>query len=468
MAVAKRKPADALLGHEKPRLAPPTPARTLVKDFQAQAAEIKLPLYPWQSCAGRYLYALGRGQLWLYPEVAVIVARQAGKTTLLKPHIMRRLRMGRRILHAAQTRELPRLLFEEIEPLVREEYGQAARIRRGAGQETITVPGGGSYKIVAATGGAPRGLSIDDLLLDEVRELDPAFVGAAIPTTAASANPQILYLSNAGSDSTAALNSIRARSQEDPSLAYLEWSAAPGRAADDPLGWAEANPSLGHNPGILANLQRQYTSARLGGTLASFETEYLCRWVSTMRARLVGEAEWMLCRDSDLEAPRSPAIGVSMSPDGKRASVAVAWMRPDDSVGLRLLFNVTGDPIDTDALGRDVKQVATRLGIRQAGYDPLTDGELAKFFHKPTPISGQPFANASAIFVNRVNAGKVRWSDADAVTDDLTWTSRKQDHETGSYQAVRAQDDRSITASLAAIRAVWLASGPKPATPKVM
>jgi hypothetical protein len=54
------------------------------------------------------------------------------------------------------------------------------------------------------------------------------------------------------------------------------------------------------------------------------------------------------------------------------------------------------------------------------------------------------------------------------VTDDLTWTSRKQDHETGSYQAVRAQDDRSITASLAAIRAVWLASGPRPVSPKVV
>ena len=187
-----------------------------------------------------------------------------------------------------------------------------------------------------------------------------------------------------------------------------------------------------------------------------------------MRERLVGDAEWALCREPDLEAPRNATLGVSMSPDGKRASVAAAWMRPDDSVGLRLLFNVPGDPIDTDALGKDLQNLASKLGVRRIGYDPLTDKELAKFFKKPESIAGQTFANASATFANRVKAGKVRWTDADAVTDDLTWTSRKQDRETGTYQAVRSQDDRSITAALAAIRAVWLASGPKPAVARVL
>ncbi len=209
------------------------------------------------------------------------------------------------------------------------------------------------------------------------------------------------------------------------------------------------------------SLERLHRSAVLAGNLGHFETEYLCRWVSTMRERLVGGAEWSLCGVEELESPRRPFIGVSMSPDGKRASVVVAWMRSDDSVGLRSAIEGTGDPIDADQLLRDVKALATGLGIThdRIGYDPLTDTGLVKNLKKPTPISGQKFANASAIFVNRVNAGKIRWDQADAITDDLTWTSRKQDHETGSYQAVRAQDDRPITAALAAIRAVWMASG---------
>jgi hypothetical protein len=77
-------------------------------------------------------------------------------------------------------------------------------------------------------------------------------------------------------------------------------------------------------------------------------------------------------------------------------------------------------------------------------------------------ISGGKFSNASAQFVNAITARKLAWSEADAVSDDLTWTARKIDSQAmGSYQAVRAKDDHPVTAALAAIRAVWLASGPK-------
>jgi hypothetical protein len=41
------------------------------------------------------------------------------------------------------------------------------------------------------------------------------------------------------------------------------------------------------------------------------------------------------------------------------------------------------------------------------------------------------------------------------------WTARKALDE-GRFEAVRADDKRPITAALAAIRAVWLASGPRP------
>jgi hypothetical protein len=57
--------------------------------------------------------------------------------------------------------------------------------------------------------------------------------------------------------------------------------------------------------------------------------------------------------------------------------------------------------------------------------------------------------------------------DADVVGEDLTWTARKENDETGSYAAVRANDDRPITAALAAIRAVWLATGLRPAAPRI-
>jgi hypothetical protein len=426
--------------------------------------------------SGRYLYALGADDRWLYPEVAELVSRQNGKTKKLVPHIVKRLRMGRRIMHTAQNRDLPREVFSEVAEIMGAEPGALAvkggRIvmpRFANGQEEIRMRNGGSYRIVAPTRSGARGPSNDDVLIDEVRELDSFdFIAAAKPTLAASPNPQMYYLSNMGDDSSVVLNALRLRADSDPSLAYLEWSAAPDRTADDQLGWLESNPSIGRIPHLLDYLGREYETNKLQGTLAIFETEHLCRQVATMRQHLVDQFAWARGRMDDLEDPRRAAMALSMSPDGRRASVAVAWMRDDLTVGLRLLYNVPGDPIDTALLGKDIALTASRLGIKQVGFDPLTDGELAKYVKKPEPISGQKFANASAQFVNLVNADHVRWKDADAVTDDLTWTSRKQDHETGSYQAVRAQDDRSITASLAAIRAVWLASGPKPTSPKVM
>jgi len=170
---------------------------------------------------GRYLEALTADDLWLYPEVAALVARQNGKTEILLPHIKRRLEMGRRVLHLAQTRELPRRLFNRLAPLIERDH-RDAKVRRGAGQEMIELPNGGVYSIAAATGGGARGISADDLLVDEAREIDEDVVGAALPTVTASLNPQIVYLSNAGHESSLFLNSIRARAGKDQALAYLE------------------------------------------------------------------------------------------------------------------------------------------------------------------------------------------------------------------------------------------------------
>jgi hypothetical protein len=467
MAMTARK-LKPVVGREKPRLAPPTPARSLVAEYIEVAEELGISLFPWQKVSGRYSYALGMDDRWLYPEVCDVASRQNGKTKPLVPHIVKRLRMGRHVMHTAQNRELPREVFSEVAEIMGAEPGQLAikggRIvmpRFANGQEEIRMRNGGSYRIVAPTRSGARGPSNDDVIIDEVRELDSFdFIAAAKPTLAASRNPQMLYRSNMGDDTSVVLNALRLRSQTDPSLAYLEWSAAPERSSDDREGWLEANPSIGHIPHLLDYLVREYETNKLQGTMAIFETEHLCRAVNTMRERLVDQFAWARSRMDDLEEPRRPAMAISMSPDGKRATCAVAWMRDDLTVGLRLLYNVPGDPIDTARLGADLKATAMRLGAKQIGYDPLTDAELAKYLPKPEPISGQKFANASAQFVNLVQSDHVRWRDADAVTDDLTWTSRKQDHETGSYQAVRAQDDRSIT--------VWLASGPRPVSPKVV
>jgi hypothetical protein len=479
VALASRAPRK-LVGHAKPRLAPPVPVKHDLKGFRDVAASLGIELMPAQETAAKYITATNADGMNLYRDIAIVMARQNGKTTLMKPVIKRALLQGKRILHLAHTRELPRTMFADIAPTLPEDLflrrrGKGGRMqtvwpRGGAGQEEILLGNGGSYRIAAAGQGGGRGQTTDLVIIDELREMkDNAILSAVLPTLAFSKDPQIIYLSNAGDETSVVLNAIRERAGDDPSLAYLEWSAAPERATDDVEGWAEANPSLGIYPQVFPNLERDYRSHRLQGTIAIFETENLCRWVITTRESLVDHQAWVNAQSDSELTPVRPFMAVSMDPEGRRASVAVSWQRPDGNPAVRLLFNVTGDPIDTNKLGMDIRAVAARLGVRQTGFDPLTDAELVKYLTKTKPVNGREFANASAQFVNVVTAGKLAWWDCDAVTDDLTWTARKPDTtDKGSFEAVRSKDDRPITASLAAIRAVWLASGPRPASPRVM
>jgi len=470
LAEAVRKPR---LGNPLPRLAPPTPAVSDLPAFRETAAGMGIVLMPWQCTSARYLTARGADGLHQFREVCIVVARQNGKTTLMKPLIIRALRDGKRVIHVAQVRELPRHMFGVIADALSEEpdlfpkrRGKVIWPRYGAGQEEILLVNGGSYRIAAAGRGGGRGWPADLVIVDELREMqDFEVVSALEPTLTMSADPQMVFLSNAGDDKSVVLNSVRSRAETNDagdSLAYLEWSARPDRAADDLDGWREANPAFGHYPQVRRTLESSYAKHKLGGTLAIFETEHLCRWVNSTRQRLVDDFAWAVCAAEELEAPKRPWIGISTAPEGTRVSVAATWRQSDDTIALRLLHNVSGNPVNIDAFGADLRKEARAMGVSGVLYDPLTDAALAKFFSKPEPVAGQKFANASSIFVHAVTAGKLRWQDADAISDDLTWTAAKHDRESGTFQAVRSSDERPITASLAAIRAVWRASDPKP------
>lgn len=448
-----------LVGIAEPRLAPPVPVKSAIDEYKAAATLLGIKLMGWQTIAARFMVALD-GKRWKYHEVCVVVARQNGKTTLLLPFILMHLRRGDRLLHTAQNRSIPRETFLELAWKLNGDP-DVAEIRFANGQELIRFTNGGRYTLVAPRPGV-RGYSVDIVLLDEVREQDSFDLLAGIkPTLTASRNPQVVYLSNAGDGDSVVLNDLRRRKDSDPSLAYLEWSAQPGRALDDVEGWREANPALGTTI-LFETLQGFHASF----PPPVFETEHLCRWVVTMQPRLVADAKWEQCRGV-LEDGRRPALGISMDASGTRASAVLAWQQSDGTIAVRVIADVHGEPIDTDRFGTELSDRAIRSGVSSVAFDDLTDRGLSRFFKAAKPMTGREFANASANFVRVIDAGRLRWDDADAVTNDLAWTARRPLTE-GAWVAVKAKEDRPITASLAAIRAVQLASGPRPAVPRVL
>ena len=189
MALAERVVRTAPKGRAKPRISPPTPAKSGLREYEACAAEIDIELMPWQRAAARYLTAQGADGRWLYREFAAIVARQNGKTKLLVPAVVDRLRSGRRIMHTAQNRELPREVFGIVADIMQGKYKSELRSkpRFANGQEEIRTTNGGLYRIVAPTRGGARGPSNDDVIIDELREMDDYdFIAAAKPTLTAS------------------------------------------------------------------------------------------------------------------------------------------------------------------------------------------------------------------------------------------------------------------------------------------
>jgi len=471
-----------LMGHAMPRIAPELPEPSAAFDEYIDAAtDLGIDLMPWQQVAAAYLTATrpplhavgGKPRtwgaddepLWLWVYLCIVAARQNGKTTLLLPYIWAGLRRGERILHTAQNRILPKETFDALDDLVGERP-EVRTVRRANGQEFIGMRNGGRYKIVAPNRGT-RGLSADKVIIDEVREQrDMQLQGRINPTITASRNPQVLYLSNAGSEESLVLNDLRRRRDSDPTLCYLEWSSAPGRSLDDHEGWAEANPALGHTiqPWLLESFRQSETTA-------TFETERLCRWVLSMQPRLVPADAWGRARvDSVSSTVVRPVLGVSMAADAQRACAVMAWQLPDGRIGVRLEANVTGDPIDTDRLGRDLQQRALRAGVVWVAYDDATDRDLARYFAKRAKaLGGKEFANACEFFTRALDTGRVVWADAATadVAQDLAWTTR-HDRPDGTFDADRASDERSIPGTLATIRAVWLASAPKPAAPRVL
>jgi hypothetical protein len=448
----------AVMGLEgAPRIGP-VPSATSHIEWASRASErLGLEPYPWQSYVLNESLACKSDGTLKYREIAAIVARQNGKTEILRPRIVAGLDAGRRILHTAQNRIIPRNTLLSIARLDPSRY----KVREANGQESILDrETGGWYKIIAPQRGA-RGESADDLIIDEVREYeDWSFISAAEPTVSASEDPQVIYLSNAGSELSVVLNDLRARGMAGAEgLCYMEWSADPELATDDPVGWMQANPSLGYGHLTMERLQALYEKYRDAGELAIWETEHLCRWVASMLPRLIMDVTWQQAR-STIEPPRLPALGISVDPSGKRASAVLAWPQLDGSVAVMEAADVTGDPINLTALAAELEQRMKAWNVIGVAYDPWTDQHLARHFPEISKsITGQEFANATERFVRQVETGQLHWQVADSISSDLPYAARKPTVGT-AFMAERAKGDRSITAVLAAIRAVWVASAP--------
>jgi len=344
-----------IFGSTEPRLFTPplrelTPATTLGFDAIEFARDILgVTLLPWQEWWLIHALELREDGKLRFGTIVTLVARQNGKTFLLMVLTLYFLyvRGVRLVLGSAQKVDTAKESWEAAydhaaaveclaEEFVPNSRGIPGRWDRNGANE-IRLVGNRRYKISASTPGAGRGLSVDLLIMDEIRQQKDAKAWAALSkTTAARPESLIVAISNAGEDSSVVLNTLRAAalSGRSPDLAIFEWSAKDGAALNDLEAWKAANPALGFMRSL-----RRLALDMVTDDPETFRTECLCQRVIALDILFDPDA-WRNCSDPemtlDAEKPRIYCC-LDVAPDGMHGTLVAAAVTLDGKVKLEVI-----------------------------------------------------------------------------------------------------------------------------------
>lgn len=297
-------------------------------------------LLPWQEEILSISAMTDRAGLWRSFENVVIAPRQQGKSFITIPRALAgALIYGERLIvysaHEYKTAQETWLLMREacqsdaLAPYVK-------RIRTATGSESVEFTNGARFKMMSRTKSSGRGFSPDCLLLDEAFALTNDIMASVIPSLAARPNPQIYYLSSAGTLQSEVLFGLRRRghSKTASRMAYWEWHAEHGDDIRDEKVWAQANPSYGvlsTRESILRELESMSQRA--------FERERLGIWSESFAETAMDEED-VMAAVVDVPLPprdgRPMAWGVAVMKDRSSAAIAASF-RADDGVPVVVL-----------------------------------------------------------------------------------------------------------------------------------
>ena len=457
-------------GSTTPRLeTPAAPGDGVGDQLVDLAADLGMPLLPWQAHLALNAHKGAPGD-WAHRVVGVTVARQNGKSALLQLRIAAGLLLWdeKLIIATAQSREVALETFRGVVDLLEGHPKYVAQIRsviRSYGREELVLRNGCRYRLVAPTAGGARGFSAHLAVIDELREHKSYDAYAAISYTTTVPKGQLWLASNAGDQSSVVLNDIRrqALAEAEPGdVYYAEWSADPHLDVDDPTGWAQANPSLGHLIDIDVIAGRYKTDPR-----PVFETEALCRWVDVLDSPWPPDA-WADCADPDLElvkgAPTFLAVDVSI--DRRHAALVAVQQLDDDRLAAHLIQTWTADgAIDDLAVAAAIAPYAREYTARSVAFDRYTAAGIASRLATAGiavgDCSGPQFAQACDELLSAMVHGRLVHGAQDTLTEHVM-AAVKKPYSDGGWRIVRRQSAGPIAGAVALAMAVHYASQPLP------
>lgn len=339
-----------------------------VVDFAEQV--IGMRFHPWQRWLMIHaLEVLSNGD-FRFRKILVLVARQNGKTSGVEIKNLWKLYVLQvpLVIGTAQNLDVAEESWDKCIEIIEgteDLKAELVEVIKVNGKKAFRLASGGRYKVQAANRRGGRGLSAEDVNLDELREHQKWDAwGAVTKTTNAKLNAQVWSFSNAGDDQSVVLNHLQqagraaAENPEDAdiSMGHFEWSApdetrctcgrpskdVPHRAGCALLDrriQAMANPSAGYPGGILWTALQSDAQTDPDPV---FLTECLCVRVADLSGKKIDPVKWRALGDKSSRRHGDVALCVDISPDREWSAIALYGHREDGVGHLQILDYLEG------------------------------------------------------------------------------------------------------------------------------
>jgi len=467
---ASRKPK--LMGAVKPRIMSPALKGNSYGDAFAEFCKsCNYNLMPWQKFVADDFLTVDADGNFIRKTVAILVARQNGKSWLAAFRILFGLfELGEKsVVAMSSNRSMALTTFRQVISIIEanEHLRVQVKLNRGMvgrfanGQESIELKNGATYKVVAATRDGARGLTADLLFIDELREISEEAMKAAKPVTRARPNSQSLFTSNAGDAYSLVLNDLRERALSYPakSLGWYEYSAPQHSKVDDRKAWAMANPALGIT--ITEDVLAEAVST---DSVETIKTEMLCTWVSSLTSPWPNMA-FEDCGDKTLQMGPGPLtfFAFDKAQNTRTASLVAGQLLPDGRIGVGILQQWRSEvAVDDLRIAADIKGWADKYNPAGILFDHYATQSIAQRLAvsgcKMEDISGQQFYQACGDLLDAIVAKRITHSGQPELVESMNNCAAKTNE--GSFRIIRRQSAGCIAAAISLAMIVHKMSQP--------
>lgn len=402
-------------------------------EIVAFASSCGMALDAWQSDALDAFSGMD-GSRCTSPANVLLVARQNGKSEIFIARALFGLFVLRRrmILYSSHQWASSHEVFLRMKAILEQNPeldAQVKHYRLSAAQLGFELHSGERMLFLTRSRAAARGFSGDELYFDECHFLSEASHASLRPTLggrSAEGTTQTFYGASAVDQSRhpdgLVLTRLRQRGiAGGEGIAYVEYSAGlvddagaellpalvPAAVCVDPEVLKRANPGCPQRISLEFLLDEARTLDP-----ASFATEHLCQgdWpdLDGAASSVVDLDKWAGLRDPDSQPVPPVCVGFDVSPDRRRASVAIAGRRLDGTLHVEIVDSAEGvgwlvprlkqltDDHDPHAVSCDVSQALIAEQVRDEIATPVEMIDRAEL------------ARACAAFIDVVEQSEVR------------------------------------------------------------